>query len=124
MSFPQSPSVTPSTLTAAHANSLLQGTVGFNLTLGDQELGYIDIPDLTLRRNLTSADVLGNISIKSLVRQGIFESSNDEIGKVTIGLHGNRCVYKGTEIPYFTAAFKAMKVSLDVDLMKYAKYIL
>ncbi|KAH8426249.1 DUF3712 domain-containing protein [Aspergillus melleus] len=100
------------------------GAVGFNLTLGDEDLGYIDIPNLTLRHGLTNADILGNISIKTLVRQGIWESSSEDLGKVTIGLHGNRCVYDGKEIPYFTAAFKAVNASVDVDLIKYAKYIL
>ncbi|KAK1146502.1 hypothetical protein N8T08_002931 [Aspergillus melleus] len=100
------------------------GSVGFNLTLGDEDLGYIDIPHLTLRRGLTNADILGNISIKTLVRQGIWESSTEDLGKVTIGLHGNRCVYNGKEIPYFTAAFKAVNASVDIDLIKYAKYIL
>ncbi|PLB43510.1 hypothetical protein P170DRAFT_513869 [Aspergillus steynii IBT 23096] len=100
------------------------GSVGFNLTIGDNDLGYIDIPDLTLRRDLTNTDILGNISIKTLVREGIWKSSTEELGKVTIGMRGNRCVYDGKEIPYFTSAFRAVNVSLEVDLMKYAKYLL
>lgn len=104
--------------------TLPQGTVGFNLTIGDKDLGYVDIPDLYLRQDHTNADILGNIDIKTLVHQGIWKSNSEKLGKVTMGLHGNRSVYDGKEIPYFTAAFKAVNVSLDVDLVKYAKYLL
>ncbi|THC96538.1 hypothetical protein EYZ11_003982 [Aspergillus tanneri] len=100
------------------------GTVSFNLSMGNTPLGYIDIPNLTLQQNHTNADVLGNINMSSIINQGIWASSNSDFGNVTIDLHGNRCVYNGQEIPYFTAAFRALNASIQIDLLKYAKYIL
>ncbi|KAE8134451.1 hypothetical protein BDV38DRAFT_273617 [Aspergillus pseudotamarii] len=106
------------------AISVELGTVSFNLTIDDSELGYIDIPDLTLRNGTSTAVVLGDLDIQLLIRKGLWESSNSNYGKVTIGIHGNRSVYNGEEIPYFTAAVKAISASTTVDLFDYVSDIL
>ena len=97
----------------------MKGAVSFNLTIEDSELGYIDIPDMTLRNGTSTLVALGNLDIKLLIRKGLWESSNSNYGKVTIGIHGNRSVYNGEEIPYFTAAVKAISASTTIDLFDY-----
>lgn len=101
-----------------------KGAVSFNLTIDDSNLGYIDIPDLTLRNGTSTAIVLGDLDIKLLIRKGLWESSNSNYGKVTIGIHGNRSVYNGEEIPYFTAAVKAISASTTINLFDYVSDIL
>ncbi|OGM45880.1 hypothetical protein ABOM_006048 [Aspergillus bombycis] len=104
--------------------SVEMGTVSCNLTIDDSQLGYIDIPDLTLRNGTSTAVVLGDLDIRLLIRKGLWESSNSNYGKVTIGIHGNRSVYNGEEIPYFTAAVKAISASTTVNLFDYVSEIL
>ncbi|KAE8372011.1 hypothetical protein BDV26DRAFT_298257 [Aspergillus bertholletiae] len=106
------------------AISLQMGTVSFNLTINDSTLGYIDIPDLTLRNGTSTAVALGDLDIKLLIRKGLWESSISNYGKVTIGIHGNRSVYNGEEIPYFTAAIKAISASTTINLFDYVSDIL
>ncbi|KAK6815289.1 hypothetical protein RU639_008917 [Aspergillus parasiticus] len=106
------------------AISVEMGAVSFSLTIDDSDLGYIDIPDLTLRNGTSTAVVLGDLNIKLLIRKGLWESSNSDYGKVTIGIHGNRSVYNGEEIPYFTAAVKAISASTTINLFDYVSDIL
>ncbi|KAE8395717.1 hypothetical protein BDV23DRAFT_178292 [Aspergillus alliaceus] len=100
------------------------GTVSLNLTIGDSTLGYVDIPNLTLRNGTSNAVVLGNLDVKLMIRKGLWESSNSDYGKVTIGIHGNRSLYNGQEIPYFTAAVRAISASTTINLFDYVSDIL
>ncbi|KGO67595.1 Protein of unknown function DUF3712 [Penicillium italicum] len=89
------------------------GHVTFNLTLGDSDLGWIDFPYLFLGKSIRSSVVLGSLNKLTLVKEAI--SGGDDFGHVTIGVHGNSCSFKGVDIPYFTAAIRALSASYRYD---------
>ena len=90
----------------------------FNLTLGGSDLGWVDFPHLFLEKSVTSTVVLGSVSKEALIQEAI--SGNDDFGTVTIGVRGESCSFKGVDIPYFTAAVRAMSASARIDLLEYA----
>jgi hypothetical protein len=92
--------------------------VTFNLTLGDSDLGWVDLPYLFLERKISSTVVRGLVDKQMLIHEAI--SGDDEVGIVTIGIHGRSCSFKGVDIPYFTAAVKAMSAPARIDLLEYA----
>ncbi|OQE47054.1 hypothetical protein PENCOP_c001G01929 [Penicillium coprophilum] len=94
------------------------GHVTFNLTMGGSELGWVDLPYLFLEKTTSSAVVLGSVDKGRLIHEAI--SGDDEIGTVTIEVHGRSCSFKGVDIPYFTAAIKAVSASTRIDLLEYA----
>ncbi|KAJ5237219.1 hypothetical protein N7489_007310 [Penicillium chrysogenum] len=94
------------------------GHVTFNLTLGDSDLGWVDLPYFFLEKEISSTVVRGSVDKQMLIHEAI--SGDDEIGIVTIGVHGRSCSFKGVDIPYFTAAVKAMSASARIDLLEYA----
>ncbi|KAJ5835519.1 hypothetical protein N7447_001545 [Penicillium robsamsonii] len=94
------------------------GHVTFNLTMGGSELGWVDVPYLFLQKTISSAVVLGSVDKERLIHEAI--SGDDDIGTVTIEVHGRSCSFKGVDIPYFTAAIKAVSASARIDLLKYA----
>ncbi|KAJ5513597.1 hypothetical protein N7463_003149 [Penicillium fimorum] len=94
------------------------GHVTFNLTMGGSELGWVDLPYLFLEKTISSAVVLGSVDKERLIHEAI--SGDDDIGTVTIEVHGRSCSFKGVDIPYFTAAIKAVSASARIDLLKYA----
>lgn len=61
---------------------------------------------------------LGSVDKEMLIHEAI--TGDDDIGTVTIGVHGRSCSFKGVEIPYFTAAVRAMSASARIDLLGYA----
>ena len=90
----------------------------FNLTMGGSELGWVDLPHLLLGKPASSAVVLGSVDKSRLIHEAI--SGDDDLGTVTIEVHGRSCSFKGVDIPYFTAAIKAVSASARIDLLKYA----
>ncbi|KAJ5164098.1 Protein of unknown function DUF3712 [Penicillium coprophilum] len=94
------------------------GHVTFNLTMGGSELGWVDLPYLFLEKTNSNAVVLGSVDKKRLIHEAL--SGDDEIGTVTIEVHGRSCSFKGVDIPYFTAAIKAVSASTRIDLLEYA----
>ncbi|KAF4760657.1 hypothetical protein HAV15_007684 [Penicillium sp. str.  len=94
------------------------GHVTFNLTLGGSDLGWVDLPYLFLGKSISSSVVLGSVDKEMLIHEAI--SGDDDIGTVTIGVHGRSCSFKGVDIPYFTAAVRAMSASARLDLLEYA----
>ncbi|KUM63940.1 hypothetical protein ACN42_g3155 [Penicillium freii] len=94
------------------------GHVTFNLTLGGSDLGWVDLPYLFLGKSISSTVVLGSVDKEMLIHEAI--SGDDDIGTVTIGVHGRSCSFKGVDIPYLTAAVRAMSASARVDLLEYA----
>ncbi|OQE29181.1 hypothetical protein PENFLA_c004G09270 [Penicillium flavigenum] len=94
------------------------GHVTFNLTLGDSDLGWVDLPYLFLEKEISGTVVRGSVDKQMLIHEAI--SGDDEVGIVTIGVHGRSCSFKGVDIPYFTAAVKAMSASARIDLLEYA----
>lgn len=82
-------------------------------------LGYVDLPDLRLSQSNSSAQVLGNINKTILTKEAIGGEGN-EFGVVTIDVQGYSCEYNGKDIPYYSAAIKAINTSAKVDLLKYA----
>ncbi|CEJ56143.1 hypothetical protein PMG11_02364 [Penicillium brasilianum] len=97
------------------------GHVTFNLSLGGSNLGYVDIPNLMLQQENTTAVVLGSVDESMLIREVVW--GDGDSGDVTIGVKGHSCDYKGVEIPYFAAAIKAVDASATVDLLKYVKLL-
>ncbi|CRG82754.1 hypothetical protein PISL3812_00100 [Talaromyces islandicus] len=93
------------------------GHVKFNLSMGDSPLGYVDLPNLMLEKNVTTTVVLGNVSISTLVDAAF---GSDDFGVVTIDVRGHSCDYNGQDIPYYSAAIRAVSASAKVDLLKYA----
>ncbi|EAW08095.1 DUF3712 domain-containing protein [Aspergillus clavatus NRRL 1] len=104
--------------------SVEMGFVSLNLSVGDTSLGYVDLPNLTIEGDIVNTVVLGSIDETLLIKKGLWESSNTDFGKVNIDIHGNRCEYGGQEIPYFTAAIRAINASAKIDLMDYVGDIL
>ncbi|CAI7651013.1 unnamed protein product [Penicillium crustosum] len=94
------------------------GHVTFNLTLGGSDLGWVDLPYLFLGKSISSTVVLGSVDKEMLIHEAI--AGDDDIGTVTIGVHGRSCSFKGVDIPYFTAAVRAMSASARIDLLEYA----
>ncbi|OQD70684.1 hypothetical protein PENPOL_c001G03510 [Penicillium polonicum] len=94
------------------------GHVTFNLTLGGSDLGWVDLPYLFLGKSISSTVVLGSVDKEMLIHEAI--SGDDDIGTVTIGVHGRSCSFKGVDIPYLTAAVRAMSASARIDLLEYA----
>lgn len=89
----------------------------FNLTMGGTALGYVDLPNLTLHQGNGTTQVLGNVNKAMLTKEALGEGH--ELGVVTIGVHGHSCEYNGKNIPYYTAAIKAVNVSAQIDLFEY-----
>lgn len=99
--------------------------MSFNLSISGTSMGYVDIPNLYLQKDITETTVLGDIDINVLVRKALGNGSpNDDFGDVTIDISGNKVYYKGEEIPYFSAAMQAIKASVKVNLMDYASEFL
>ncbi|KAJ5329852.1 hypothetical protein N7452_010242 [Penicillium brevicompactum] len=94
------------------------GRASFNLTLGDKDLGYVVLPHLFLEQEPRDSVVLGSIDKAMLIHEAI--TGDDDFGTVTIGIHGHNCSYNGVDIPYFTAAIKAISAPSKIDLLKYA----
>lgn len=88
-----------------------------NLTMDGSELGWVDLPYLFLEKDISTTVVLGSVDKDRLVREAI---RADDLGIVTIEVHGNSCSFKGVDIPYFTAAIKAVSASATMDLTKFA----
>ncbi|GES65875.1 hypothetical protein ATEIFO6365_0012026700 [Aspergillus terreus] len=102
------------------------GEATFNLTIGDTDIGWIYLPNLTLQHNahnVSGMAVLGDIDIDSLIHEGLWGDSGEGF-TVNIGLHGNRVVNKGLEIPYYTAAIRAINATVAVNLMDYVSDVL
>ncbi|KAF7719761.1 Uncharacterized protein PECH_005678 [Penicillium ucsense] len=93
------------------------GHVTFNLTLNGSKLGYLDVPNLNLEPDHTSAVVLGYIDESMLIREFIW--GNEDGANVVLGFKGHGCDYNGVEIPYFAAAIKAIDASVTVNLLQY-----
>ena len=81
-------------------------------------MGWVDLPYLFLEKEISSTVVLGSVDKQMLIHEAI--SGDDEVGVVTIGVHGRSCSFKGVDIPYFTAAVKAMSASARIDVLEYA----
>jgi hypothetical protein len=96
--------------------------VTFNLTLGTKDLGYVVLPHLFLGKEATNSVVLGSIDKEMLIHEAI--AGDDDLGTVTIGIHGNNCSYNGVDIPYFTAAIKAISAPSRIDLLKYVSNLI
>ncbi|KAJ5161833.1 hypothetical protein N7492_007225 [Penicillium capsulatum] len=94
------------------------GHVTFNLTMGGSALGYVDLPNLTLHRGNGTTQVQGNVDKAMLTKEAL--GDGHELGVVTIGVHGHSCEYNGKDIPYYTAAIKAVNASAQIDLLQYA----
>ncbi|KAL4888776.1 xylose isomerase-like protein [Aspergillus ambiguus] len=102
------------------------GEATFNLTISDTAIGYIYIPELTLQHNAHNVSgmvVLGNIDTDALIHEGLWGDSGEGF-TVNIGIHGNKVVYNGVEIPYYTAAIRAIKATVAVNLMDYVGDVL
>jgi hypothetical protein len=91
--------------------------VTFNLTLGDKDLGYVVLPHLFLSKEAASTVVLGSLDKEMLIHEAIV--GDDDFGTVTLGIHGKNCSYNGVDIPYFTAAIKAISAPTRIDLLQY-----
>ncbi|KAI9924175.1 hypothetical protein MW887_007125 [Aspergillus wentii] len=98
----------------------MQGHATFNLTLGGNALGYVDLPNLMLQKDSTSTMVLGQVDKSKLFDEVLGRKGYN----VTIGVHGHSCDYNGLDIPYFSAAIKAINASAEIDLWKYASSLL
>ncbi|KAJ5895016.1 hypothetical protein N7495_006707 [Penicillium taxi] len=94
------------------------GHIIFNLTIGNSSAGFFDLPNLVLAQNTSSTEVLGQVDETMLVEQAVL--SADGFGIITVGIQGYSCDYNGQDIPYFTAAIKAVSVSAKVNLLQYA----
>jgi hypothetical protein len=91
--------------------------VSLNLTMGGSDLGWVELPYLKLEKTVSSSVVLGSVDKGMLVHEAL---RSDDFGVVTIEVQGNSCSFKGVDIPYFTAAIKAVSASATLDLLKYA----
>lgn len=100
---------------------MTQGHVIFNLSMGGSKLGYVDIPNLMLQQENTTAIVLGNVDESMLIREFVW--GDGDSGDVTIDVKGHSCDYNGVEIPYFAAAIKAVDASATVDLLQYVNLL-
>ncbi|KAJ6073170.1 hypothetical protein N7467_011255 [Penicillium canescens] len=94
------------------------GHVTFNLSMGGSDLGYVDLPYLFLDKNGATTEVFGSIDKSMLIHEAVL--GDDDFGFVTIDVKGNSCDFNGKDIPYFTAAIKAVSASARLDLLKYA----
>lgn len=107
------------------ANNGGQGTATFNLSVSDQSIGTVTVPSLSLNEDVSDIVVLGDIDVETLVHKGIGNDDPDaKLGDVTIDIKGDKVVYHGTEIVYFTSAIQAMQAPLKVNLLDYASDLL
>lgn len=83
------------------------------------------VPSLSLNQDVSDIVVKGNIDIDVLIHSGIGnDDPGAELGDVTIDIKGDKVVYHGTEIPYFTAAMQALQAPVNVNLLDYASELL
>ncbi|KAJ6031633.1 hypothetical protein N7540_002365 [Penicillium herquei] len=94
------------------------GHVTFNLSMGGSTLGYVDLPNLMLEQDVSSAVVLIKVNESMLIDEALL--GDNSLGVVTIDIKGHSCDYNGQDIPYFAAAIQAVSASATVDLLKYA----
>lgn len=86
--------------------------------MSGKSLGYVVLPHLFLQKEPKDSVVLGSIDKEMLIHEAI--TGDDDFGTVTIDIHGHDCSYNGVDIPYFTAAIKAISAPSKIDLLKYA----
>ncbi|KAJ5995529.1 hypothetical protein N7481_002506 [Penicillium waksmanii] len=98
--------------------SVEMGHVTFNLTMGGDKLGYVDLPNLKLGNDITDTVVRGQVDKSKLVEEALLGDGDG--ATVTIGIHGHSCEYNGQDIPYFSAAIRAVSADAQIDLLKYA----
>ncbi|KAJ5725025.1 uncharacterized protein N7483_006382 [Penicillium malachiteum] len=94
------------------------GHVTFNLSMGGSALGNVDLPNLKLEQDISSAVVLIKVNESMLIDEALL--GDGSLGVVTIDIKGHSCDYNGQDIPYFAAAIQAVSASATVDLLKYA----
>lgn len=83
------------------------------------------VPNLFLSEGITETYILGDIDKDQLIHGGLGGSDpGSSLGDVTIDLQGDRVVYQGVEIPYFTAAIRAVQAPVKVNLLDYVSDIL
>lgn len=83
------------------------------------------VPSLHLNQDVSDIVVLGDIEVESLIHKGIGNSDpGAKLGDVTIDIKGDKVVYHGTEISYFTAAMQAMQAPVKINLLDYASELL
>lgn len=98
-----------------------QGFVSLNLSVSGSSIGHVDIPNLHLQKGVTETTVLGDIDVGTLATEAIGNSDPSAgLGDVTIDIQGDRVVYNGQEIPYFSAAMQAVSAPVTVNLLDYA----
>ena len=69
--------------------------------------------------------MLGDIDVDTLAHKGIAnDDPSADLGDVTIDIKGNKVVYGGQEIPYFSAAMEAVSAPVTVNLLDYASEFL
>ncbi|KAJ5099055.1 hypothetical protein N7532_006056 [Penicillium argentinense] len=102
--------------------SVEMGHVTFNLTMGGDELGYVDLPNLKLEENISDNIVLGNVDKSKLIQEALLGDGTG--ATVTIGVRGHSCDYNGQDIPYFSAAIRAVSANATIDLLNYASSLL
>ena len=86
--------------------------------MGGSTLGYVDLPNLMLDQNTSSAVVLIKVNESMLIDEALL--GDGDLGVVTIDIKGHSCDYNGQDIPYFAAAIRAVSASATVDLLQYA----
>lgn len=90
--------------------------------MGGDKLGYVDLPDLKLEKDITNTVVQGQIDKSKLIQEAFLGDGDG--ATVTIGVHGHSCEYNGVDIPYFSAAIRAVSADAQIDLLQYASSIL
>jgi hypothetical protein len=77
---------------------------------------------LKLGKDITDTVVRGQVDKSKLVEEALL--GDGEGATVTIGVHGHSCEYNGLDIPYFSAAVRAVSADAKIDLLKYASSLL
>ena len=100
-----------------NANTNNQGNVSLNLELAGKSVGTTYLTDLTLKPGNNSVPMIGKVDQSTIISLLASKSSPYKDGIMPFDITGNATsTYNGKELPYFSKALAANKLSIKLDI--------
>lgn len=93
-----------------------QGNVTMNLAIAGRSVGTTTLTNLVLKPGNNSVAMTGAVDQGYIINLLLSKNNPYKDGIVPFDITGNSTVYNGKEIPYFTKALSANKMSIKLDV--------